>query len=201
MIVNCPACGAQLPIQFKYAKLIVCSHCRMTLFLEDAAVRQAEKMSVLTDANSVLSLGQRFHCPRFNFFPIGRIRYDYGQGFWDEWWVTANNGEQYWISVDEGDIAIQKKIVLVSSSIQDFSSLQIGQIMNIDNTELEVTEKNSCKSVNWEGELPFQITKDEVINFVDLSGTAELIYSLEYFPDGVECFKGEWINPLELKAG
>ena len=201
MTINCPACGAAIPIQIKYTKLVVCSHCRMSLFLEDDVVRQAGKMSVLVDAAPLLSLGQRFYCSKFTFIPMGRMRYDYGHGFWDEWWVNANDGGQYWVSIDEGDIAIQKKIELTFSSIPAFSDLKIGQILNIDGKELEVTEKNSCKCVNWEGELPFQITAQDTVNFVDLSAAPDFIYSLEYFPDGIECFKGEWLDSSELKAG
>lgn len=198
MDINCPACGSAISAHIKYAKLIVCPHCRISLFLEDDAVKQAGQMSVLTEQPSILTLNQRFCYNQTCFVPVGHIRYNYPKGFWDEWWVLNDDGSSAWVSIDEGDVAIEN-IVEKTPEVPPFPEIQIGQKIIVGGDILTVTEKNNCRCTGIEGELPFIINPDETFNYVDLSAPPNLIYTIEYFTDGIECFKGKWIDSFEIK--
>ena len=199
MEINCPACGALLDARLKYSKLIVCAYCQMAIFLEDEAAKVAGKMSVLTNQPSLLSLGRRFSYRQLNFVPIGRIRYAYPNGIWEEWWVLGDDGIPYWVSVDEGDVAIETKIE-VKSKLPPFTEIFLGQEININGEPARVTEKNTCKCDGAQGELPFHIKPDESRNYADLTGQGSDHYTLEDSSDGIECFKGKWVDPFEVKA-
>lgn len=195
---NCPSCGAGIERKLKYVKLIVCPHCQTSLFLEDDGVRKAGKMSVLTDQPSVLEIAHPFVYQGWTFIPRGRVRYDYSQGFWDEWWVMGNDGKDKWISVDEGDVAIENRFD-APADIPRFASFGIGQEIQLDNQQLIVTEKNSSVCVGAEGELPIKIEPQEKNDYIDFSGQNSTVYRIRYFSNRIECYKGKWIDIFELR--
>ena len=105
----------------------------------------------------------------------------------------------YWVNIDEGDIAIENEIEL-TSKIPPFSDIRLGQELSLNDDIARVTEKNTCKRVGAEGELPFVIRPDETFEYADLIGKGNDNYTLEYGSDGIDCFKGKWIDPFEVKA-
>ena len=124
---NCPSCGAEAPPLLKHSKLAVCAFCNSTLFVEDAQVRSAGEKSVLTEVPSILEMGRRFHYGNWMFEPIGRIRFEYGdgQGYWDEWWVLLSDGKTKWISNDEGEYVIQNEMAL-DGEAPPFEKFRVG---------------------------------------------------------------------------
>lgn len=201
MKINCPACGANSPSTLKNAKLLACPYCKTTLFLEDDAVKSAGEKSVLTDVPSILSIGKRFEYRRWMFDVYGRIQFDYGSGLWDEWWVVLNSGEGKWISVDEGDIAIQSP-VRIHGDVPDYDSLIVGEkVTSSDKLKgMTVTEKNSGVCTGIEGELPEEIQPGEKHDYVHLSGAKGALMTVEYADDEVLMFNGIWVDPFDLKA-
>ena len=195
---NCPVCGAEVPSRLQYAKMVVCAYCQTSLFVEDQAVKQAGVKSTLTEIPSILELGRRFQYRNWTFEPYGRIRFDYGDGEWDEWWVILDSGAGKWISVDEGDIAVEGKLELKESP-PEFASLEVGSTIGLLNQQLKVTEKNSATCAGLEGELPEVIFPGDTHDYVHLSGPRGLILTVEYFEGKVEASKGVWIDPFDLK--
>lgn len=200
MNINCPVCGAQVPSRLKYAKLLACSHCKTTLFLEDNAVRNAGNKSALTEIPSLLSLGRRYQYRQWTFEPYGRVQFDYGEGVWDEWWVVLDSGDGKWISVDEGDFAVESRIKL-RNKLPAFEALSIGQKVRLSSNQgdLIVTEKNDCVCLGVEGELPEQIEPGEKHNYVHISGGKGLLMTIEYSGGEASLFKGVWIDPFDIR--
>ena len=141
---NCPQCGSPVPARVRYTKLIVCSSCGCSLLLEDDAVKHIGKRSIIADYPSIFRLGGHYRYRHMAFTMQGRVQYDYGGGYWDEWWVIADDGEGKWISVDEGDISIEAPIA-VAETPPAYDALQIGDSVSIGGQSLRVTEKLSVQ--------------------------------------------------------
>lgn len=197
--LNCPSCGNVVPHQLQYAKLVVCPSCQVTLFLEDDAVKHAGERSVIAQGPSIFALGVPFTHANTTYVPHGRIRFDYGRGYWDEWWVHSNEGEGLWISVDEGDIAVEHPLAL-NGPAPDFDALAVGSTITVGDQKLTVTEKNSAECIGFEGELPEVISVGERHNYVHLSGPRGLILTVEFFDGEALVFKGLWIDPFEVRT-
>jgi len=197
--LNCPVCGAQAPSRLQYAKLIVCEHCQTSLFLEDDVVKNIGEKSALTEVPSILEMGRRFQYRTWTFEPYGRIRFDYGDGFWDEWWVVLDNGNGRWISIDEGEIAIESPLEL-QAPLPGYDSLTIGQEISLGGQTLRVTERNAATCVGLQGELPEVISPGETHHYVHLSGPKGLLLTLEFHDDTHSLYKGLWIDPFDLTA-
>jgi len=194
----CPQCGYRIERKVGTSALIVCPACNSSLFLENEAVRNAGKMAMLVKEPTLLSLRKTFSYRGWRFTPLGRVRYDYGDGFWDEWWVVSDNGGTNWMSVDEGDVSIESQVKDIKTKYLPFEELKIGTQLRVGGQLLTITEKNSCVCVGAEGELPFRPSSGETFNFVDLLGPKGAMFTIEYYPDTIECYKGTWVDPFDI---
>lgn len=196
--INCPQCGNTLPLKFKHAKLTVCTHCDSTLFLADDAVKFAGKQSMLSDAPALLQLHENFTYKQRSFMPVGKIRYAHDIGYWEEWWVIDNAGKGFWVSIDEGDFAFEDPITL-DKPAPTLNETQLGRHYNFLAQQWQVTEINTGICEGFIGELPELIKKGETVPFIHLSGKNRELMTLEYVFNTVRAFKGQWVDPFEIK--
>lgn len=192
---NCPQCGDRLSLFFKYSKLIKCPSCNSSIFLEDESVKLIGESSVLSSEPSLIQLHQRFKLQGKTFTPLGKIRYDYGRGFWEEWFVKDERNKAFWLSVDEGDFVLEEKIKL-TFPVKNFAQFKLGKRYK----EYLVTEKGHGICVGFEGELPKQITINETHQYVHLSTGYNNLVTVEFNKQNMQTFKGKWIDPLEIKV-
>ena len=192
---NCPQCGDALAIHFKYTKLIKCHSCKSTIFLEDDSVKLIGKSAVLSPEPSLIKLHKTFKFQNRRFTPLGKIRYSYGRGFWEEWFLQDENGKPFWLSIDEGDFVLEEKINF-SLPFKKNREFKVGQYLN----DYQITEIGEGVCVGFEGELPEAIKLNETHQYVHLSrGNGELL-TLEFAENETMTFKGQWIDPLAIEV-
>ncbi|MCH9671584.1 MAG: DUF4178 domain-containing protein [Gammaproteobacteria bacterium] len=196
--LNCPVCGASVPAELKFAKLTVCEHCKTSLFLEDDAVKNIGTKSALADAPSVFEIGHRYQYRNWIIEIFGRARFDYGDGYWDEWWVLLDSGAGRWVSVDEGDIAVESTVEL-DERLPSFENARIGQEVRLDGMGLCVTEKNSARCLGVEGQLPEIIMPGDTHDYLHLSGPKGALYTVEYQNGSIDIHRGSWIDPFDIQ--
>ena len=194
----CPSCGNKITIATKSPQIVVCPVCNTTSELEHSAFKEIGKFAFLSDTPSRFEIGVEFRYNGKFYTPVGRVRYDYGKGYWDEWYVKKGS-EYVWISEDEGDIAFETTAKPNLKEIPPFNELNIGKAIKIGSTKYIVAEKGRCRMVGCEGELPFKIVPDDEYDYADLLGHGALAYTIEYEKDKIVCFSGKWIDPFEVE--
>ena len=192
---NCPQCGDALEIHFKYSKLVKCSSCNSSIFLEDNTVKLIGESSVLSPEPSLIELHKPFKLQAKTFTPLGKIRYSYGRGFWEEWFLKDERNQEFWLSIDEGDFVLQKK-VKIALPIKNVLTFKVGRKYG----QYLVTEKGVGTCVGFEGELPQNINTHQKHEYVHLSLGAGNLVTVEFTKDLTETFKGKWIDPLDIKV-
>ena len=200
-MLNCPACGGESHKDLRYTKLMVCEYCHTTLFIEDEAVKRAGEKSVIVDTPSLFSLGQQYRYRGMLFEPVGRVQFSYGEddGYWDEWWVQTNRGEGKWISVDEGDIALET-LIEAPGELPACRELKIDQSLTLFNQSLLVTELGKATCIGLGGRLPEVIAPGEVHHYVHCSGRNGTLFTLECCGLDKQLFKGSWVDPFDIEA-
>jgi DNA-directed RNA polymerase subunit RPC12/RpoP len=194
----CPNCGAELSTRLRSTRLVACDYCDSSIFLEDDVVRLAGKQGVMADYPSLLKLHQSFDYRGWGFMPIGVARFDYGQGFWDEWWVMGEDSEGRWLSVDEGDFALEEPVDIEKAP--SAFELVPGRAIVLDGQELHVTERGRATCVAIKGELPEALTVGDSYTYVHLSGQGGLLYTLEIDRGRSACHRGRWIDAFGIRA-
>lgn len=195
--LTCPSCGNIINQMTRSPQMVVCPACNSTHLLSSGRLEDVGKSAILSDFPSIFELHHAFRHKDWKFTPVGRVRYDYGDGWWDEWFVRSDNGKESWVSVDEGEIAIEA-LVQKDVKIPAFDEIRVGGSFMINRTKMTVIEKNSCTMIGAEGELPFRIVPNDTYNYVDLLGPRRLSFTIEYQSDGIDCYKGVWIDPFDI---
>jgi len=192
---NCPQCGDVLARHFKYSKLIKCQSCGSSIFLEDDVVKLIGERSVLSEEPSLIEINSPFLYEGREYLPLGKIRFDYGRGFWEEWFLKDEDNQEFWLSIDEGDFVLEQKIVmkLPFNSMREF---KLGKKYNY----YLITEKGEGVCVGFEGELPELISIGEKHQYVHLSEGYNKLITVEFSEGSKEVFKGNWIDPLSIKV-
>ena len=191
--LNCPQCGDQLPLRFRWTKLVQCPSCRSSIFLEDEGAKVVGEASTLSPEPSLIKLRDPIMIDKKSYLPLGKIRYSYGRGFWEEWFLTGEQNQEFWLSIDEGDFVLESRMKM-ALPFKNIDKLTIGKSYG----HYVVTEVGEGECVGFEGELPKRVTIGERHRYVHLSEGGASLMTVESSEDGIEIFKGNWIDPFSI---
>lgn len=188
---ECPSCGGPIEKKTPGARALVCPYCGQTSHLNATSLEAAGEKQMLIDYGSFLKIGDTYSFDGRSFQVLGRIRIDYEDGFWDEWYVNfTDNNDPAWIQEDDGSFTIFSKIGELEEHM-DLDQVQVGQYIRIGMLpdHVFITSKSSAKVNGGEGELPFKIIPGDPADFVDgiLDGK---VISVETLPDDSAVFMG-----------
>ncbi len=167
--LNCQSCAAPLNLKYRFSKMAVCEYCGQATYLTGADSQEAQgKASPLIDYGSKFSIGQKLVIKNTKFEIIGRIRFSYPDGFWDEWFLIDNKhpDTEYWLQEDEGEYILFGRNDKVKK-FPNFAKTKVGSTHSAFNETIFVNEKNTAQIMGGEGELPFQVVEGEKANFID----------------------------------
>ena len=197
MTINCASCGASLPVQYRYSKMVVCSYCGQTSYLVgDEATAQGIKI-ILADYGSILKTGAFITLKTKKARVMGRLRFEYAGGFWDEWMLLLDGEDpanEVWLQEDEGEFILYRKQnnAPLTATYDDFV---VGQTTTINEKEIFVAEKHRATICGGEGELPFRVKPGEKADFVDGIGVDTATpFSVEFMPEATVLNTGELLT-------
>ncbi|VAX42066.1 hypothetical protein MNBD_PLANCTO02-1561 [hydrothermal vent metagenome] len=195
---SCPSCGADITAQSQHVNLVICPSCQTSVLVDEKAVKISGKMSLLAVTSGPLFVKGTGTLGKRRFTVLGRVRYGYEAGFWDEWYLSFESGEFSWISEDELNYTFEKRTSLKSSPI-DYASATPGDFITIGKEKLHIDEKGIAICEGAEGELPFVVEEGEKVPYLDLS-SGKLFATLEYELDGnITLYHGRRLNLERLR--
>jgi len=161
-------------------------------------VKSGGKMTAPTPALSGLFLGARGRLRGREFTVAGRVRYRFSRGFWDEWFLSNDDGSMCWLSEDEGEFSLEKEYSF-KGDVPVFEKVRAGCKFPLSGHPFLAEEIDTGVCESGEGELPFVIAPGEKVPY--LEGTInKRMATLEYDEDGAKLFLGEYLplSALEL---
>ncbi|WP_167766857.1 DUF4178 domain-containing protein [Jannaschia formosa] len=197
---TCPNCGAALPELLAHARMVNCEFCGSSVVLEDAATRLAGQAGVMADAPELIEVGVPVRLGEAGSFnATGHVRYDYGRGYWDEYHGSLEDGTLLWVSVDEGDVALQRPVPK-SNWPRMQGPPRIGRQVSSNGIDYTCSEVDNATAVAFRGQLPEEIVLGEIHMYANFSGPRGAILSAEFWGDGEAAwFTGVWIDPYEVE--
>jgi len=201
VVYNCPSCGAPVALKYRFSKMAVCGSCKQTSVVEGETLVSANVKSELANYGSKFAVGATGTHQGKNFELIGRARFEYEGGFWDEWLMRFENNEtEYWLHEDEGDLILYTKTSF-SGKLPDFKPIEVGKNYNFAEMNIFTTEKHEAKTLGGEGELPFLILPNQKADFIDgiIYGTGQL-FSFDFLSNETLFFIGQAINWNEIEV-
>lgn len=194
---SCPNCGAALPKLLRHARMVNCEFCGSSVVLEDEVVRKAGEAGEMLDAPELIRLGHATALPGGVFEAFGHVRYDYGRGHWDEYHGSFD-GELVWVSVDEGDVVLQRAVAPRAVPKGGRRLFRIGTEITIEGATYTCTEVDNAEAVAFRGQLPEPVAVGDLHLFANFTGYKGAIVSGEIWNEGAAWFEGQWIDPFEV---
>lgn len=207
LTVNCPNCGA--PVTFRSAALPnrVCDHCRSMLVRGDDGVGVAGEQAALPFDVSPIRIGTRGRFDDKGFEVIGRVRWSWGDGAWNEWLCLFDDQRHGWLGEAMGQfmMTFERPWTDIRSpelrAIADGRSVIPGRKVQIDDEEMTIADARDVTCIAAEGELPFTALPDWRIHSVDLKSATGRLASIQREGAGEAWFyDGRYVTLAELRA-
>jgi len=164
--LTCPNCGGPITVESAYTTLTVCPFCGSSLAIRDTGVDLTGQTAKLAQFPSRLALGAHGQIRGRPFQVLGRIRYQYEDGFWDEWNLQFADGQIGWVEEDEGEFTLTFKRRL-TTPIPPFAGIAVGSFIPLGGAQMFVSEKGTAQTVGAEGELVQSPPPGRAIQYVD----------------------------------
>lgn len=194
---NCPNCGYALGEVLGRTRMADCPACGSTVYWHDNVLEKAGEAGEMHDAPLLVGLGDHLEVAGASLHLIGHARFSYGRGWWDEFWAEDGQGGGAWISIDEGEVILQRPLEAgrVDAVPQ---TLQVGDEVRLDRRIYRVTEREEAECVALRGGFPEVMTVGETYSFINCTGPEGEILSGEFWPGGALWFDGRWLDPFEM---
>ncbi len=197
-IANCPGCGA--PVKFAWSSAVqsACPFCRAIIVRHDVDLEKVGEVADLPQDASPIQIMASGQFDNRAFTVIGRIRYEWAQGSWNEWHLLFSDQSSGWLSDAQLEYAVSSRV----ESKEKFPApddLPRGRVFQLGGAQYMVTHLTRARYVGFEGELPFRTSEREEILFADLRTNDGRFGTIDYSEEPPLLYLGRSVNFAELK--
>ena len=197
---NCPSCGAKGEFLSPASLFVVCKYCKSSIVRHENELVNLGQISEVAEDNSPLQLGSSGEYAAKTFLVIGRVRYQWSDGFWNEWHLFFNDGTSAWLAEAQGEFFLMREYQ--PADMPKAHEWIVGGVLYIDQANFTVVDIKNNEIQMSEGELPFRAHVGDKRKTADLRpilGTKFATFELDVESRKVSCYLGESIALQKLK--
>lgn len=196
---TCPNCGAPAPDALAWAQMAVCGSCNTTLYRLGSGLGVAAPAGEMADVPLLVALGDHVAVSGRWMTAVGHARFSYGPGWWDEFWLAGDAGEEgLWLSIDEGDVILQSPLSDPAHGLPTRPTL--GDHIALIDEDFTVTETGAGVCTALRGAFPERLAVGDRFSYANLTGGRGGLLSAETDGSGTTWFRGVWIDPFALRV-
>jgi len=201
---NCPNCGAAIRFRSADLPVKVCDSCRSAIVRNGEHLQAMGKIAEVPEDVSPLQIGSRGMDDEIGFELIGRVRWRWSGGGWNEWLALFGDGSTAWIGEAMGRFMLLRlakpgpgnKVV---QRMQDDAKVVAGTSTTIAGTDYLVTDVKQAECAGSDGELPFSAPLGLTIRSVDLMGREGRCASIQKDRGEVSLYTGHYASLAQLR--
>lgn len=196
---SCPNCGDDITPTIARARLMACPSCGSSVLIENEAVRLAGSAGVMAEVPLLFDIGDTVICGKTKVELHGHARFSYGRGFWEEFWGLTPQGEPMWVSIDEGDIVVQRPVP-ARNYPRAQGGFRPGRELTCQEKRYTVVELDEAECVAIRGSFDEELAVGERYSFVNAQSPDGVLLSGEFWEGGQAWFVGFWFDPFEIEV-
>ena len=202
--VNCPNCGAEVTFRSAALPSRVCDYCQTILVRRGEGVEAVGKAASLPFDVSPIQIGTRGTFETHSFEVIGRVRWGWTDGSWNEWLLLFDDGGTAWLGEAMGQFMLLRERPLgdinaeAVNRIAAGEEVPIGSTAVIDGGTLIVSDAREATCIAAEGELPFTAPAGWTIYSVDFRSESGYCASLQREGTIPSFYYGRYVTLAEL---
>lgn len=193
---SCPSCGAKIVFNSLASLSLVCGYCDSLVVRHDEDLENLGKIATLKTDLSPLQLGTQGKFSGRSFLLIGRIRQDWEDGYWNEWYLAFSDGKFGWLGEAQGLYALSEPAEM--DVPPKLGKLKIGEKIEVRGKTYFIQDSRNVSVTAAEGELPFKPVIGEATRSVDAIGDGGIFvgFSLDAKSDkaGSEAYVGQYLE-------
>lgn len=198
MAVACPACGGELQFKSRFSAMGICPYCQSVLKRDGDLWRQSGKMAALPPDMSPFQIGTQGKYLKQPFEMIGQLKVAWQDGFWNEWYILEENGNQAWLAEAMGFLSFSHEVG-ISSALKNPRDYRVGENLSLAGQTYTISDIKDFECVGCVGELPLEFTTGMEGVSIDLLSTNDDCAYLEYSQNAYRFFKGKNVNFDQLE--
>jgi len=203
---NCPNCGAAVRFRSVDLPVKVCDYCRSSLTRSGDVLQAMGKIAEVPEDVSPLQIGVRGMDNGVGFELIGRVRWRWADGGWNEWLALFDDGSTAWIGEAMGRYMLTRQVdqgetlTTVARQLRDDMDITLGAESTIDWVKYVVTDVKEASCVGGDGELPFSTPSGLTMKSVDLMAPDGQCASIQKERGEVLVYAGRYVTLRDLQA-
>ena len=202
--VPCPNCGAEVVFRSAALPSRVCDYCQTILVRRGQGVEAVGKAASLPFDVSPVQIGTRGTFGNRNFEVIGRVRWGWTDGSWNEWLLLFDDGSNAWLGEAMGQFMLTQERPLgdiaapAVNALAEGENVPVGSTAEVDGETLIVSDAREATCIAAEGELPFPAPTGLTIYSVDFRTTSGRVASLQREEGMPSFYDGRYVTLAEL---
>lgn len=161
-----------------------CAYCQSLVLHGTGTPEDLGKVAALPFDVSPVQLGTRFHVDGVDFLTLGRVRWHWQDGAWNEWLLEAADGTHCWLGEAMGlfMLTAERTDLAQDPLIERFAvgvEIQLGQALQVDGHLLRAADIRKAQCMGSEGHLPFPTLPGTKLTNVDFRSAEGLVLSVQ----------------------
>ena len=202
----CPHCGAEVIFRSPTLPVKVCDYCRTLVMRAGDELRSMGTAAVLPFDVSPVQIGTRGTFMERAFEIVGRVRWGWVSGSWNEWLMLFEDGRHGWLAEAMGQFMVtlpwplDKDTSPAIQSMADGRDAKLGDQVEIGNTVYQVVDiKSRARCIAAEGELPFTAPAGWTITNIDMRSDGGEFASFQRDRTQSDLYVGCYVSLPELR--
>lgn len=201
--ISCPSCGGAVPLRRAALAYVVCPYCQSLVLRGDGDLRALGKSAVLPFDISPIVIGTRGTIDRIAFEVVGRVRWGWRDGAWNEWLMALADGSTRWLGEAMGtfmalaDAPHARHLPLIEAFARG-DAITPGATVDIDGRRYVAADVKQATCLGGEGELPFPTPADWTIASVDFREAGGACLSVQRDARETSVWAGRYVDLAEL---
>lgn len=202
--VSCPNCGAEVSFRSPALPSRVCDYCQTILVRSGGGIEMMGKAAVLPFDVSPVMMGMRGTFEGKGFEVIGRVRWGWTDGSWNEWLLLFDDGSDAWLGEAMGQFMLLRERPIGELTADAIRALingeevPVGTEAQIDGDAFILSDAREVTCLAAEGELPFTAPPGWTIFSVDFRSTTGRCASLQREGGATTFYDGRYVTLAEL---